>query len=221
MLFSYFFYALKRLEYRYIYQNPKALIIKSDMNFKTYLSQFEQILNSKNPIEPYTDTDFLEYAKLNLSRTKRWLKTGKLSAEMINTVKAIKKPQTWIVITEPWCGDAAHSVPFIEMIAQENPLITTVYELRDTDSRIEDYLTNGSKSIPKLIMKDENGVDIGVWGPRPQECQAFFLKSLEDKTDLNKVKETLQLWYNQDKGAGIQQELIQIIHQNVTVERES
>lgn len=182
------------------------------MNFQEYLTQFELIINNPEPIEPYTDLEYLDYAKLNFSRTKRWLKTTKLDQETIDTVKSIKHAQTWIIITEPWCGDAAHSVPFIEMIAKENPLITTVYELRDQQPfRINDYLTNGSKSIPKLIIRDENGVDLCTWGPRPMECQAFFQKSVEDHTDIDKVKETIQIWYNQDKGKGIQQELTELI----------
>src|SRR5690554_5902923 len=135
------------------------------MNFQAYLSLFEQILKSDNPSEPYNDADYLDYAKLNLSRTKRWLKTGKLNKEAIHAVKSISTAQTWIIITEPWCGDAAHSVPFIEMLASENPLIKTVYELRDSEPfRINDYLTNGSKSIPKLVMQNENGDDLATWG---------------------------------------------------------
>lgn len=182
------------------------------MDFQAYLSQFEQILTATNPLEPYNDPDFLEYTKLNLSRTKRWLKTGRLNEETVAAVKGISKAQTWIIITEPWCGDAAHSVPFIEMIAKENPLIKTVYELRDAEPfRIDSYLTNGSKSIPKLIIKDENGKDLAIWGPRPEECQAFFQKFIDDKADLDKMKEALQLWYNQDKGNGIQRELTKLI----------
>jgi hypothetical protein len=182
------------------------------MDSQAYLSQFEQILNNTNPVEPYNDPEFLEYTKLNLSRTKRWLKTARLNEETIAAVKAIQKAQTWIVITEPWCGDAAHSVPFIEMIAKENPLIKTIYELRDSEPfRIDSYLTNGSKSIPKLIMRDENGNDLAVWGPRPEECQAFFQKFVDDKADLDTMKEALQVWYNQDKGNGIQQELTKLI----------
>lgn len=188
------------------------------MNFQTYLSQFEQILNHSNPVKPYDDSDFLEYTKLNFSRTKRWLKTGKLDEETIVAVKSISKAQTWIVITEPWCGDAAHSVPFIEMIANENPLIKTIYELRDSEpSRIDEYLTRGSKSIPKLIIKDENGNDLGVWGPRPEECQAFFQKFVDDKADMNTMKEALQVWYNQNKGKGIQQELTQLILKELSI----
>lgn len=182
------------------------------MNFQEYLYQFEQILKNTNPSEPYNDSDYLDYTKLNFSRTKRWLKTGRLNQEAITAVKAISTAQTWIIITEPWCGDAAHSVPFIEMLARENPLIKTVYELRDSEPfRINDYLTNGGKSIPKLIVKDETRNDLWSWGPRPEECQAFFQKFVDDKADMDKMKEALQIWYNEDKGKGIQQELTQLI----------
>lgn len=188
------------------------------MNLQAYLSQFEQILKNTNPSEPYNDPGFLEYTKLNFSRTKRWLKTGKLNQEAITAIKTISTAQTWVIITEPWCGDAAHSVPFIEMLARENPLIKTVYELRDSEPfRINDYLTNGSKSIPKLIIKDEDGNDLGIWGPRPEECQAFFQKFVDDKADMDKMKEALQIWYNEDKGKGIQQELTQLILNKLSV----
>lgn len=152
------------------------------MDFQTYLAKFEEILKAATPEAPYTDPDFLDYAKLNLSRSKRWLKTGKLNAETIAAIQSIKVAQTWIVITEPWCGDAAHSVPFIEMMAKENPLITTRYELRDAAPyRIEAYLTNGSKSIPKLIIQDEHGAELSLWGPRPEGCQLFFRNQLSIK----------------------------------------
>lgn len=182
------------------------------MNFQEYMSTFEEILSNANPVEPYDDAEYLNYAKLNLARSKRWLKTGKLSAETIEAVKSVEKVQTWIIITEPWCGDAAHLVPFIHLMSKENPLITAVYEFRDQKpDRIDDYLTNGSKSIPKLIIKDEEGKDLSVWGPRPMKCQEHFMQSVEDKTDMEKVKETLQVWYNQDKGTEIQKELSKII----------
>jgi hypothetical protein len=188
------------------------------MNFQEYLALFEQILANSNPSEPYNDPEYLEYTKLNFSRTKRWLKNGGLNKEAITAIKGISTPQTWIIITEPWCGDAAHSVPFIEMLASENKLIKTVYELRDSEPfRINNYLTNGGKSIPKLIIQDEEGSDLATWGPRPEECQAFFQKFVDDKADFNKMKEALQVWYNQDKGNGIQQELTRLIQSELSI----
>ena len=45
---------------------------------------------------------------LNFSRTKRLDKTAKIDAEHAKVFQNISSKQTWLVITEPWCGDAAH-----------------------------------------------------------------------------------------------------------------
>lgn len=183
------------------------------MNFKSYLNYFQNIIENKdgNLPELYKDPEYFEYTKLNWSRLNRWLKTGKLTDETIQKLKAINTPQNWIVITEPWCGDASHIVPFIELMSRENSLISVSYELRDFEPfRIDNYLTNGSKSIPILIIQDKNGNDLGVFGPRPKECQEFFLSEKEKGTDLEGLKIALQKWYNTDKGVQIQKEIIQL-----------
>ncbi|MES2133321.1 MAG: thioredoxin family protein [Bacteroidota bacterium] len=176
------------------------------MNFQSYLNYFEAILNDSNPSAPYDNPDYYNYTKLNWARMNRWLKTAEVSEEIKESISKISKPQQWIIITEPWCGDAAHSVPFLHMIAAMNPLITVDYELRDTEPfRINTYLTNGGKSIPKLIIKNEN--DIAVWGPRPAKCQLVYASLVAEKADLETMKIGLQNWYNHDKGVEIQKEL--------------
>ncbi len=178
------------------------------MNFQEYLHYFEEVLNSEAPAAPYDNPDYLNYTKLNWARMNRWLKTAGLSEDMKATVKAIHEPQQWIVITEPWCGDAAHVVPFLQLIALENPLITAVYELRDSEPhRINSYLTNGGKSIPKLVIRNAQNEDIAVWGPRPAKCQEVYATLTAQKADLETLKTGLQNWYNADKGKEIQAEL--------------
>ena len=114
------------------------------MDFQTYTAKFKDIINDPEPPSPYDNPDYLEYAKLNWSRMNRWLKKAELSGQLSDAVKRIAQPQLWLVITEPWCGDAAHSVPFIELAARLNPLITVDYELRDAPPfRINTYLTDG------------------------------------------------------------------------------
>jgi hypothetical protein len=46
-----------------------------------------------------------------MKRMQRVLKTFKISEELQETIKSIDQPQTWLVLSEAWCGDAAHSVP--------------------------------------------------------------------------------------------------------------
>jgi hypothetical protein len=178
------------------------------MNFKEYLQYFEQMLSNEAPVAPYDNPDYLNYTKLNWARMNRWLKTAVLSEEMKSVAKAINEPLQWIVITEPWCGDAAHVVPFLQLISLENPLITVTYELRDAEPhRINSYLTNGGKSIPKLVVRNAQGEDIAVWGPRPAKCQEVYKALTTEKADLETLKTALQNWYNADKGVGIQLEL--------------
>lgn len=178
------------------------------MDFQAYLDTFGKILNSTDPPAPYNDAAYLDYTKLNWSRMNRWLKKGELLATLVETVKKISTPQQWIVITEPWCGDAAHSVPFIQLVAELNPQISIEYELRDSEPfRINDYLTDGSKSIPKLIIRDSQGLDLATWGPRPLECQRLFDRLKTENADFEQQKIATQQWYNADKGQSVQAEL--------------
>lgn len=186
------------------------------MNFEEYRAYFENILKKDKTEQqtPYENPDYLDYTKLNWSRMNRWFKTGKLSDELVGMIEKINSPQEWIVITEPWCGDAAHNIPFIEMLARHNPLISISYNLRDTAPfLIDKYLTNGTKSIPKLIVRNEQGKDLGTWGPRPEDCQKLYSNLAKENAPFEKTKLEIQNWYNANKGVDVQNELMQLIAQ--------
>lgn len=181
------------------------------MTFDAYNALFAGLLNAPQPPAPYDNPDYLHYTRLNASRMNRWMKTGTLLEETQATLAAIREPQHWLVITEPWCGDAAHIVPFLQKMAQVNPLISVDYELRDAEPfSISRYLTNGSKSIPKLVVRRADGHDAGLWGPRPVAAQQLYRRLMEEQADFETVKEALQKWYNADKGRQIQQEVIRL-----------
>lgn len=182
------------------------------MNFQSYLEYFNRIIKDPQPAEPYNNPEYLEYTKLNWTRMNRWLKHGEVDETLKNIVKKIDKPQSWIVITEPWCGDAAHLVPFFHLITEVNPLQKADYELRDSPpNRIDQYLTNGSKSIPILVVKDEKGTDLFRWGPRPKEAQELYLSLHQRNAGFEETKIALQQWYNKDKGHILQAELKELL----------
>jgi hypothetical protein len=178
------------------------------MDFNTYSELFKEILDGNNTTAPYDDAHFVEYVKLNASRQHRWIKTGVLSQELTNTIEKIKDEQHWVLITEPWCGDASHSVPFIAKMAELNPNIKLEIQLRDSDnSEINNYLTNSGKAIPILVVRNSKNEDLFVWGPRPAPCQQIFLEMKKKDLTLEEQKVVLQNWYNNDKGVSIQVEL--------------
>ena len=182
------------------------------MDFIAYQQLFHDILESPAPSPPYDNPDYLNYTKLNWSRQQRWLKTGILNKDLTDAVESISKKQLWTIITEPWCGDAAHSLPFIHRLAELNPLIRVDYQLRDEPPfLIEQYLTHGTKSIPKFIITDEENKELAVWGPRPADCQLLYNQLLEDHVPMEEKKIALQKWYNEDHGVKIQLELLEAI----------
>jgi hypothetical protein len=178
------------------------------MNFSAYQHYFQSIIDSPNPSAPYDNPAYFDYAKLNWSRMNRWLKVGNLSDEIKETLSKIDIAQHWVVITEPWCGDAAHIVPFFQLITLWNPLIEIDYQLRDSEPfLINNYLTGQSKSIPKLVIRNEKDQDLAVWGPRPAECQLLYSRLIAEQADFETTKTELQKWYNHDKGKLILEEL--------------
>lgn len=178
------------------------------MNFEEYHALFSQILTSTKVEAPYDDPEYLNYTKLNKSRQKRWAKNGVILEETKIVFSNLSTKQHWIIISEPWCGDASHIVAFLVKMAELNPMISYEIQLRDSAPfLIEKYLTNGTKAIPKLIIRDENGNDRAVWGPRPEKAQNMFLSLKEANIEKTEQKIALQNWYNEDEGVAIQKEV--------------
>lgn len=199
------YYSQKEIE-------TKTVMADNTITWKEYLNKFEEILNQENPEVPYNDPAFFDYLKLNNSRQNRWLKKGEINKELTEVIKRIDEKQTWYLIVEPWCGDAAHSAPFIYLMSEINTNITLKVVLRDTPPlMIENYLTNGGKSIPKLIIRNSAEKDLLVWGPRPLSSQNLFQKLKDENADFEKTKIELQKWYNKDKGVSIQNEFTQLL----------
>jgi hypothetical protein len=181
------------------------------MKFDQYGALFEEILTDGYSIPPYDNPDYIAYTKLNESRQNRWLKKAELLSETIEEIKSIGT-QKWILITEPWCGDASHSVPIVKLMADINLKIDLEVQLRDQEPfLINQYLTNGGKAVPILIARDENGKDLFVWGPRPAECQALMIKNKKAALSMDEQKQALQKWYNKDKGISMQKEIIDLL----------
>ncbi|WP_460685500.1 thioredoxin family protein [Niabella aquatica] len=181
------------------------------MNWNEYLNYTHEIVNADVPPAPYDHPDYYHYTKMNEARMKRWIKTNPITPEAASLIKSIDQPQQWVVITEPWCGDAAHIVPIIYLMSTWNDKISFTLQLRDSASEIDHYLTSGSKSIPILIVRDENGKDLFHWGPRPKKGQEMYLELAARKADFEEIKTAIQNYYNADKSLSTQKEIIALL----------
>ena len=75
------------------------------------------------------------------------------------------------------------------------------------------YLTNGGRSIPKLVLVDKDTLEpINSWGPRPTEAVKLISDFKEKYGVLNEEAKTeLQKWYLHDKGLSTMQEIVELL----------
>jgi hypothetical protein len=157
---------------------------------------------------------YLNYTQLNVRRMNRVAKTFNVREDLRQRL-AQTVPQTWLVLTEAWCGDAAQSLPLMNALAGANPNIKMRLILRDEHPEIMNlYLTDGGKGIPVLISLDGEGQELFHWGPRPAPAQQMvrdYKAAPEPKDDYMKFAEQVQLWYLEDKGQTFQNEFDALI----------
>ena len=191
----------------------KAIITESLNNSYSYL-QYRNIvaesLNRESFIVEGVET--LPYIKMNDQRMKRLDKTIELTEENLSFLKQFKTKILWIVLSEGWCGDAAHALPVLNKMAEASDAIELKVVFRDENvDLMNQFLTNGGKSIPKLIMVNPETFEVITdWAVQLMvELKAKF-GSVTDE-----VKEELQKWYNNDKTISTQNEIVQILKNSV------
>jgi len=189
--------------------------LKGSMSYASYRSLVKLLVedNSNSGIEK--SESLAEYTKLNDRRMNRWDKTFKISDADKTILSNFNDNISWLVITESWCGDAAHIVPVLNKMAEFININFRVV-LRDENLELMDmFLTNGAQSIPKLIMIDNvSGEVLNTYGSRPEEATKMVIDYKEKHGSLTpEFKEELQLWYNKNKGQAIVSDITKILCQ--------
>ncbi len=182
--------------------------------------QFFKTLVEANKTSGNEQTRFLtDYTKKNFERHNNAYQNFELIPEITEQLRTISKPYTWVVLVESWCGDAAQSLPMLIKMAKQNHKIDLRILLRDENPGLMDrYLSNGARSIPKLIVYDaETQEEKFNWGPRPKELQELVMKLVqsEPKPHVNEKTRIVHEWYDKDRGLSLQKELLELIRTNL------
>ncbi len=188
-------------------------IVSDGISYNEYMRQFKHEVENTPSKSLVTDekTDH-NLKKLNFSRSTRIEKQYIPSGEIRVILDKIKEPQFWLVLSETWCGDSAQILPVLAKISGLNNNIKLRILQRDSNLEIMDqFLTNGTRSIPKLIAFSESGNEFFNWGARPAKAQEIVneLKS----SGLQKTEWLIDLhkWYASNRGKEIENEIMQLI----------
>lgn len=155
----------------------------------------------------------LNYARVNFQRMTRVEKTVSLTPKLLHALSCVNQSYTWLVITEGWCGDTAQIIPVLNAICNATPNIRLMLLLRDDNPDVmEQYLTNGARSIPKLICLEKESLrELFTWGPRPAPLQALVMQMVKDSVPKDEKGLIVQKWYNADQGVTTQAEIAALV----------
>lgn len=185
------------------------------MEYDQYRKLIDNLLEENKTTGENHSEDMIHYTQMNVQRMNRIEKTVDIYDDTAEVLKNIGQKWVWVVMTEAWCGDAAQNIPIIAKMADLSPNIDLKLLLRDENLDVMDqYLTNGGRSIPKMIaLKTENLDELGTWGPRPapaQEMMNEFKANPNGRTKQDLIID-IQKWYTKDKGRTLQNEFIELI----------
>ncbi|QNF32539.1 thioredoxin family protein [Adhaeribacter swui] len=189
--------------------------IQQTFSYPEYEALIDQLLAEDKTTGPDQNPKMVQYTQMNQVRMTRIARTTALLPEVQEALAQLTRSLQWVVLTEAWCGDAAQNVPVLHKIAEaSNGKISLKLLLRDENLDLMDqYLTNGTRSIPKLICFDATtGQELGTWGPRPAAAQELYHAYKANPVGTKKeFIQNVQLWYGRDRTYSMQQEMVQLL----------
>jgi len=117
-----------------------------------------------------------------------------------------------LVITEPWCGDSLASYPVILTLFRDAGYEIRIVRRDEHTKLIDQYLTNGGRAIPIVLILDDAYAVSFRWGPRPGPAQRIADDHREDveagRIDKAEVHKKIRAFYSGDRGKTVVAELV-------------
>lgn len=191
--------------------------IKKSYSYIEYRAKIKELIDSNSCSGEEQTVDKIKYTKLNTYRMSRIEKQFGVNDELERILENISCKFVWVVLTESWCGDAAQNLPVLAKIADMTPNIELKIIFRNANPKIMDhYLTNGSRSIPKLICFNKStGKEAGTWGPRPIGIKSMVNEYKKNNPDASHEEflTNLHLCYGRNRSKALQNDIITLLNQ--------
>ena len=191
-------------------------VIDDAFTYHQYRELINKLLERDRTTGENHSEEIIEYTRMNVQRMNRLDKQVTLKKSLKEKLESLNEEWIWLVLTEGWCGDAAQNIPGINKMAEATSNIELKLILRDENPEIMDeYLTEGSRSIPKLVCLDADTLEeVGTWGPRPASIQKKAMQ-WKDDPELSKEEwaEKLHKLYAENKTQDLQEEFEELIEQ--------
>ena len=136
---------------------------------------------------------------------------AKITADALALLEPIVTPVHFVILNEDWCLDAVGTVPYVVKLASMMRSADARVFGRDANPDLMDaHLSRGTRSIPVVIVYDDQWHECGWWGPRPKALQDWVL---ETGVGLAKPERYhyIRSWYAHDRGDTTVREIAAIV----------
>jgi DNA-binding transcriptional LysR family regulator len=157
----------------------------------------------------FRDDEIVEHAELWNGVYRR----SDTPEDVLDAIEELGRDWKLMAIAEDWCGDASNLVPIFARLAEASPRIELRIVKRDESPELMDlYLTNGSRSVPIVVIMDEEFRPVGRWGPRPAELQEFVVREKRaGRRPSSDIYRYTRRWYARDRGETTLREVVEIM----------
>ena len=165
----------------------------------------------KRYLEAETFSEFLSSVQEHEALWKQIYQRAALPEEIVDTIHSL--PGRWhlLVLAEDWCGDAVHILPYLARLAEASPGLDLRVLSRDENADLMDnHLTNGTRSIPVVMILDEEFEEVAWWGPRPRPLQELFLREIKPLPKEQRFPR-VRAWFARDRGRTTLKEVLDLI----------
>ena len=155
-----------------------------------------------------TFQQFLDTVEESQHPWHEFYQRARLPAGVEEKGRALKGHWHLLVLCAEWCGDGANTLPYLARLVEAVPNLHLRVLHRDENLDLMDsHLTGGNRSIPVVMILDEDFKEVAWWGPRPEPLQDYFLKELKPLPKAERYPK-LRAWYARDRGRTTLQEIL-------------
>jgi hypothetical protein len=162
-------------------------------------------------LEGETFPDFLKRVQQHEALWHQIYERAVLSDDILEMAESIPGQWNLLVLAEDWCGDAVHVLPYLARLEERFSQFRLRILSRDGNPDLMDaHLTDGTRSIPVVVILDEDFQEVAWWGPRPAPLQALFLAEIRNLPREERFPR-IRAWFARDRGRATLAEILRRI----------
>ena len=114
----------------------------------------------------------------------------------------VAEPRRLLALAEDWCVDTSSTLPVLARWAEQVPGVQLRILARDAHPKLMDrYLTDGTRSIPIVLVLDPSFKEVAHWGPFPAPLATWVAANKPPVLSKDEFIKGKRTWYARDRGA--------------------